>query len=183
MYLLWEIFFISITIALPIFSQRTAYQSIDEDYFKKYKIKKFGFLFKGMQGQHACSHGVILPMLIIQIQGYVLGLAQLIFILISKSISFSDKYAIIVVILTFIVHLFSVCITTVITGIISKIREKAHHKKEKSSSAYACIIYDKKEKTTHTILIPKSNSTNAEIKSYEQLADLQKRKQGKSLKE
>ena len=95
MYLLWEIFFISTTIALPIFSQRTAYQSIDEDYFKKYKIKKFGFLFKGMQGQDACSHGVILPMLIIQIQGYVLGLAQLIFILISKSISFSDKYAII----------------------------------------------------------------------------------------
>ena len=76
MYLLWEIFFISITIALPIFSQRTAYQSIDEDYFKKYKIKKFGFLFKGMQGQYACSHGVILPMLIIQIQGYVLGLEK-----------------------------------------------------------------------------------------------------------
>ena len=109
-------------IAIPIFMQRTTYQSIDESKFKKYKIKKIGFLFKGMQGESASSHGIILPMLIIQIQGYVVGIASIVFVVINE-ISYFVEDAVLVVIITLFLHVFVAILITIITGIISKKRK------------------------------------------------------------
>lgn len=116
-----NIFFCFLIIAIPIFMQRTSYQSIDERKFKKYKIKKLGFLFKGMQGESASTYGVILPMLIIQIQGYVLGILTLTFVIINEFVKIIDKPIGIVIIVLFVSTLLSIIIT-IITGIISKKR-------------------------------------------------------------
>ena len=116
-----NIFFCFLIIAIPIFMQRTSYQSIEESKFKKYKIKKLGFLFKGMQGESASTYGVILPMLIIQIQGYVLGILTLTFVIINEFVKIIDKPIGIVIIVLFVSTLLSIIIT-IITGIISKKR-------------------------------------------------------------
>ena len=116
-----NIFFCFLIIAIPIFMQRTSYQSIDERKFKKYKIKKLGFLFKGMQGESASTNGVILPMLAIQIQGYFLGIITLIFVIVNEFIKFVEEPNGIVIIILFAHVLISIMIT-VITGILSKKR-------------------------------------------------------------
>lgn len=116
-------FFCFIIVGTPIFMQQTAYQSIDENKFKKYKIKKFGFLFKGMQGKSASTHGVILPMLIIQIQGYIIGIITFIFVIINKIVKFIYEPGVIVVIVLSI-HTFISLLITTITGIVSKKRKK-----------------------------------------------------------
>lgn len=116
--------FASLIVAIPIFMQQTTYQSIDETKFKKYKIKRLGFLFKGMQGESASTYGVILPMLIIQIQGYILGILTFSFVIINEIFHFIEESIGIVIIVLFIHVFISILITviTVITGIISKKR-------------------------------------------------------------
>lgn len=111
--------FACLIIAIPIFMQRTTYQSIDENKFKLYKIKNIGFLFKGMQGESARTHGVILPMLIIQIQGYVLGICSFCFLIFDEIYQFSID-ALLVVIITLFIHEFVCVLTAIITGFISK---------------------------------------------------------------
>ena len=108
-------------IAMPIFMQRTTYQSIDERKFKKYKLKKLGFLFKGMQCQSASSHGVILPMLIIQIQGYIVGVASFAWMIVNEIFHFLNDSAI-VVFIAFCIHAFVVVLIDLITGFVSKKR-------------------------------------------------------------
>lgn len=103
------------------FLQRTSYQSIDEDKFKLYKIKKLGFLFKGMQGQSARTHGVILPMLIIQIQGYVVGIVTFCLFIFNKIYSFVNDSILMGIIILFIHDIITILIT-IITGFISKRR-------------------------------------------------------------
>ena len=118
-FLFLNIFFCFLIIAIPIFMQRTSYQSIDETKFNKYKIKKLGFLFKGMQGESASTYGVILPMLVIQIQGYVLGILTLSFVILNEIFKFIEE-SIAIVIVTLFIHMLIVIFVTVITGIISK---------------------------------------------------------------
>ena len=120
---LYNSFFCFIIVGTPIFMQQTAYQSIDENKFKKYKIKKFGFLFKGMQGQSASTHGVILPMLIIQIQGYIIGIITFIFAIINEIVKFTYILEGIVAIIA-IIHIFIIVLIETITGIVSKKRKK-----------------------------------------------------------
>ena len=124
-FLLLNIFFCFLIVAIPRFMQRTAYQSIDESEFKKYKIKRFGFLFKGMQGESASTHGVILPMLAIQIQGYVIGIATFAFVITNEIWHFLDD-AILVVIIALFVHVFIVVLISATSGIISKKRKEMH---------------------------------------------------------
>lgn len=116
-----------LSIAMPIFMQRTTYQGIDEDKFKKYKLKNLGFLFKGMQCQSASSHGVILPMLIIQIQGYIVGIASFAWIFVNETFHFLNDSAI-VVIIAFFIHTCVVISITVITGFVSKKRYTKYKK-------------------------------------------------------
>lgn len=118
---LFAFILVSVIVAIPIFMQQTAYQGIDESKFKKYKIKRFGFLFRGMQGQSASTHGVILPMLVIQIQGYVVGLVTLIFVIINETIHIVNDSVLVTVIVLFIHAIVAIAIT-VITGLISKRR-------------------------------------------------------------
>ena len=118
-FLLPNIFFCFLIVAIPIFMQQTAHQSIDENKFKKYKVKKLGFLFKGMQGESARTSGVILPMLAIQIQGYVLGILTLSFVILNEIFKFIEE-SIAIVIVTLFVHVIIVIFVTMITGIISK---------------------------------------------------------------
>ena len=110
-----------IIIAMPIFMQRTTYQNIDERKFKKYKLKKLGFLFKGMQCQSASSHGVILPMLIIQIQGYIVGVASFAWLIVNEIFHFLNDSAI-VVFIAFWIHALVVILIDLITGFVSKRR-------------------------------------------------------------
>ena len=93
-----NIFFCFLIVVIPIFVQRTSDQSIDQTKFKKYKIKRLGFLFKGMQGESASTYGVILPMLIIQIQGYVVGIMTLTLVIINEFTKLVDELIGIVII-------------------------------------------------------------------------------------
>lgn len=120
-FLILNIFFCFLIVAIPIFMQRTSYQSIDEKKFKKYKINSFGFLFKGMQGESASTYGVIMPMLVIQIQGYILGILTLSFVIMNEIFNFIEESIGIVIIILFI-HVFISILITIITGIISKRR-------------------------------------------------------------
>ena len=114
--------FAGLIVAIPIFMQRTTYQSIDERKFKIYKLKKIGFLFKGMQGESSSSHGIILPMLIIQIQGYIVGILSFSLVVINEIIQLFNDSVLMVIIILFI-HVFVVILLTVITGFISKKRK------------------------------------------------------------
>ena len=114
--------FAFLIIAIPIFMQRTTYQSIEEHKFKLYKIKKFGFLFRGMQGESASTHGLILPMLIIQTQGYILGILSFLLVIVNDIFTFFEDSLLLIVILLFI-HILIVIFITVITGLISKKRK------------------------------------------------------------
>lgn len=118
---LLNIFFCFLIAIIPIFMQRTSYQIIDERKFKKYKLKRIGFLFKGMQGDSATTSGVILPMLIIQIQGYVVGIITLTFAVINELTEFIEE-PIGIVIIILIVHILISIIITIITGIIGRKR-------------------------------------------------------------
>ena len=118
-FFIYDIFFCFLIVTMPIFMQRTTYQSIDESKFKKYKIKRFGFLFRGMQGESANTYGVILPMLIIQIQGYVVGIATFAFVIINEIFNFTE-YAPAIVVLILFIHAFTAVLITFIAGIISK---------------------------------------------------------------
>ena len=115
------VFLIILIISVPLFMQRTSYQSINEKKFKLYRIKRLGFLFRGMQGTSASSHGVILPMLYIQIQGYVVGILSLMLFIISEIYNFF-KECFLILIVTLFIHIFSIIIITVISGFISKKR-------------------------------------------------------------
>lgn len=122
-FILDNIFYCFLIVATPIFMQRTADQSIDETKFKKYKIKRLGFLFKGMQGESASNYGVILPMLIIQIQGYVVGIITLTLMIINEFINFVEEpFGILITIL--FTHVLISIIITIITGLVSRKRKK-----------------------------------------------------------
>lgn len=114
-----NIFFCFLIVVIPIFMQRTSDQSIDQTKFKKYKIKRLGFLFKGMQGESASTYGVILPMLIIQIQGYVVGIMTLTLVIINEFTKLVDEL-IGIVIIVLITHVLISIIITIITGMISR---------------------------------------------------------------
>ena len=116
-----NIFFCFLIVVIPIFIQRTSDQSIDQTKFKKYKIKRLGFLFKGMQGESASTYGVILPMLIIQIQGYVVGIMTLTLVIINEFTKLVDEL-IGIVIIVLITHVLISIIITIITGMISRKR-------------------------------------------------------------
>ncbi len=74
-----------------------------------------------MQGQSATTCGVILPMLVIQIQGYVVGITTLIFVVINELTKFIEEPFGIVVIILFSNVLISI-IVMIITGMVSRKR-------------------------------------------------------------
>ena len=111
-----------IIILFPILSQIRGHQSIEEEKFKHYKIKTFDFLFKGMQGKSVEKYGIIMPMLIVQLQGYIVGILTLCFIIICESSKIIENYLSIVAII-FIVHTITVILIIQIAGQLAKKRK------------------------------------------------------------
>ena len=74
------IFFPFLSILIPLLITFRSYVQIDEYKFKLYKIKYFWFLFPGIRFVSSKTHGTILPLLIMQISGYLSGIASLLII-------------------------------------------------------------------------------------------------------
>jgi hypothetical protein len=81
-----------------------------------------------MQGQSASNHGVIMPMLIIQIQGYILGLLSFILIVIKEAFLLSMDDVFLIIIITLFIHTFVVVMTTAITGFVGNRRNYKRRK-------------------------------------------------------
>ena len=84
------IFFIILMFVAPLAMQLRLYE-IEPDHFKKIKIKKVKFLFKGIGGKHSIygdveKYGIIISLFIVQLLGYVTALLStiLVFILTNK---------------------------------------------------------------------------------------------------
>ncbi len=117
---------VGLIILIPLFIQINTYQSIDESKFKKHKIRKFSFLFRGMQGESVCNHGIILPMLIIQIQGYLLGILSIVLLVLGEIMYFFSE-SVFIVIIILLIHTIIVVTISAITGFASKRRPKNKH--------------------------------------------------------
>lgn len=74
-----------------------------------------------MQGSSASLHSVILPMLIIQVQGYVLGLISIILLICGIILNFLNNALIIIIVIVFIHTILSIMIS-IIAGYISNKR-------------------------------------------------------------
>jgi hypothetical protein len=75
-----------------------------------------------MQGKSVEKYGIIMPMLIVQLQGYIAGILTLCFIIISESSKIIENYFSIVAII-FIVHAITVILITQIAGQLAKKRK------------------------------------------------------------
>ena len=113
---------ILVIILFPILSQIRGHQSIEEEKFKHYKIKTFDFLFKGMQGKPVEKYGIIMPMLIVQLQGYIVGILTLFFIIICETVKIMENYFTIVATI-FVVHAITVILIIQIAGQLAKKRK------------------------------------------------------------
>jgi len=131
--------FVLMIILFPILSQIRAHQSIEEEKFKHYKIKTFDFLFKGMQGKSVEKYGIIMPMLIVQLQGYIVGILTLCFIIICESSKIIENYLSIVAII-FIVHTITVILITQIAGQLAKKRKIAIYE---NYFTYSSLLFTK----------------------------------------
>lgn len=72
-----------IPLIVPFFSVRL--YEINPEYFRKVKIRKLSFMFRGIGGKESIygdvrNYGVIIPIFVVQIIGYLLTLIQLIMI-------------------------------------------------------------------------------------------------------
>lgn len=79
------IFMLGLMPIIPLVSQVRAAASIIPHNFKKIKIKRFSFLFKGIGGKDSIygsvkDYGIILPMFILQILGYILCILSIIIV-------------------------------------------------------------------------------------------------------
>lgn len=117
---LFWIFIIIAIVAVPVLGQIHMEQSINEKGLKLVRIKRFGFLFRGIRGESPSSHGVVVPMLYIQIQGYALGILIFIFGIIS---SFKlNQTTVFILVGILIIHMMVFILTAVIAGYVSKRR-------------------------------------------------------------
>ena len=128
-----------VIILFPILSQMRAYQSIEEEKFKHYKIKTFDFLFKGIQGKSVEKYGIIAPMLIVQLQGYIVGILILCFIIICECSKIIENYLIIVAII-FVVHAITVILIIQIAGQLAKKRKIAIYE---NYFTYSSLLFTK----------------------------------------
>lgn len=77
---------ISIMFLVTPFMQENLYE-IEPKYFKRIKIKRLSFMFRGIGGKKsicgsAKEYGVIIPMLVIQIMGYLFAFCSIISVLV-----------------------------------------------------------------------------------------------------
>ena len=75
-----------------------------------------------MQGKPVEKYGIIMPMLIVQLQGYIVGILTLFFIIICETVKIMENYFTIVAII-FVVHAITVILITQIAGEFAKKRK------------------------------------------------------------
>lgn len=126
------------TMVIAPLAQIRAHESIREKCFKLYKVKYFGFLFKAFQNESPSTHGLILPMLYVQVQGYVIGISNAIFALINYEYFLVD-YSVV-----FGTIACSALFQFISTGIILMITEVVSKKREDLPKYRARIKKDKK---------------------------------------
>ena len=122
-FLRWTILII-ITMVIAPLAQTRAHESIREKCFKLYKVKYFGFLFRAFQDKSPSTHGLILPMLYVQAQGYVIGISNAIFALINYEYFLVD-YSVVfgTIACSAFFQFISTGIILMITSVVSKKRE------------------------------------------------------------
>lgn len=121
---------ISAMALFPVFLQLTAYQGINDNYFKRIKIRRFKFLFKAINWQSAVKRGVIIPMLVVQISGYILALISIILtIILVFAINVDNRLQITVIVNGAIlgIEIIAAIVTYIVTGIVSRKREENNY--------------------------------------------------------
>lgn len=121
---------ISAMALFPVFLQLTAYQGINDNYFKRIKIRRFKFLFKAIDWQSAAKRGVIIPMLVVQISGYILALISIILtIILVFAINVDNRLQITVIVNGAIlgIEIIAAIVTVIITSIVSRKREENNY--------------------------------------------------------
>lgn len=115
---------------VPVFLQLTAYQGINDNYFKRIKLKRFNFLFKAIGWQSARKRGVIISMLIIQLSGYIIALISIILtIILVISINGDNRLLITVIVNGAIlgIEIITTIVTFIITCSVSRKREENNY--------------------------------------------------------
>jgi len=92
-----------------------------------------------MQGKSVEKYGIIMPMLIVQLQGYIVGILTLCFIIICESSKIIENYLSIVAII-FIVHTITVILITQIAGQLAKKRKIAIYE---NYFTYSSLLFTK----------------------------------------
>ena len=64
-----------VILAISLWGTYRSYDTVDDDKFKRVKIKKFKFLFMAIGHKDVEKHGVILPFFIFQVASYILAIA------------------------------------------------------------------------------------------------------------
>ena len=123
------LFNVAFAILFPILGQIKKYQTIDDEKeFKKIKVKKLGFLFRGINGASPSKDGVVIPMLYVQIQGYVVGILIL-FVGILCSFDINEMTISFLVIVSS-AHTYVTMLVSFIAGDIGKHRSKKRKKNQ-----------------------------------------------------
>ena len=115
---------------IPVFLQLTAYQGINDNYFKRIKIRRFKFLFKAIGWQSVAKRGVIIPMLVIQMSGYILAFISMILtIILVFAINVDNHLQITVIVNGAIlgIEIIATIVTVIITSIVSRKREENNY--------------------------------------------------------
>lgn len=128
MVILTIIMFILFMGFLPVFAQGNC--GINDAYFKRIKVKRLGFLFRGVDWESASKRGLIKSLFIIQIIGYILMLLStiLVFILLfAVNVEDNIKLTIIVISSILVAEVIAVIVVIVITGAVAKRREENNY--------------------------------------------------------
>ncbi len=120
----------------PLVQWRLFQEDIEVKYFKRIKVTKFSFLFRGIGGKDFIGgdvkkDGVIIPMFVFQIIGYCLSIISTVSVLILFLAGYVDKYFIIIFQSSLIgAEIVLWLILTIICVILTKKRRKQveHHK-------------------------------------------------------
>ena len=143
---------IIITMVIAPLAQTIAHGSIREKCFKLYKVKYFGFLFRALKDESPSTHGLILPMLYVQAQGYVIVISNAIFALINYEYFLVD-YSVVFDTIAYsaLFQFISTCIIFIITSVVSKKREdlpkyRARIKKDKKRERELKEFYEEFER-------------------------------------
>lgn len=128
-FIFWVCFVVFIISALAPFMQIRLYE-INPDLFSKIKIKRFSFLFRGVGGKTSIygdvqEYGIVLPLFILQVLGYVIASLVIVTVLLLLYMFKLDLNTIAIIVAIIMISYSMIAIaTTAIVILISKKRAK-----------------------------------------------------------